>query len=166
MTVYMLQHFSCYTHTCISPKWALCSSVWWWADFCLMATGLMTKWVSVRISWWPTAAADSARGPVWGLGGAGLWTRDLGCLFTFSWLRPHQRTTALLCPRVWTSSCKCVCVKGLERQRERDFCSARALKLLHTLCKKWKMDLWNLVPASSIKYSRYFDCAAKLSTTT
>lgn len=71
--------------------------MWWWAYFCVRATVMLTKWVSAWISRWPTVAADSLGGPFWGLGGTGLWTRDLCCLFTFSWFRSPWHTTVLLC---------------------------------------------------------------------
>lgn len=100
--------------------------MWWQAYFCLMATGLLTKWVSARISWWPTVAADSLGGPFWGLGGSELWTRDLCCLFTFSWFRSLWLTTVLLCQHhmfhldLFMQVCYVHTYKGGERNTQKD----------------------------------------------
>lgn len=101
--------------------------MWWWAYFCLMVTGLLTKWAGARISRWPTVAADSLGGPFWGLGGTGLWTRDLCCLFTFSWFSSPW-LTAHCCVNtlrsIWIRSFHCVYIKGLRethRQKDRGF---------------------------------------------
>lgn len=107
-----------------SSAWS--TSAWWWwrAYFCPRATGLLTKWASTGISRWPTVAADSLGGPLWGLGGTGLWTRDLCCLFTFSWFRSLWHTTVLLCQYPTIHSFKCVtrvCVytMGCDRHTDR-----------------------------------------------
>lgn len=101
---------------------------------------------------WPAVAADSLRGPFWGLGGAGLWTRDLCCLFTFSWFGSLWLTSVLLCQHPMfhldlLTQVGYICVRvretGSERRTDRKTGCFRLGNMEIMVPKLYNLILWN-----------------------
>lgn len=82
-------------------------------------------WHSAGISRWPTVAADSLGGPLWGLEGTGLWTCNLCCLFTCSWfgsLWLHSCQHPMFYLDLFIFHVVCVCIyKGLWQTGKQGF---------------------------------------------